>query len=231
MAKPRDHYPKALVPEHLTKMTIEKLPFDQVYYVEPGEAEEGASPAIFKSPDGRLVMSTSYAIDAEDEYPASPVGMVGVMKTYHISPETRGPVDCYIADLRFMNDLSLVDCDELSKCNDQEEIMAWLRELENTITFSGFIAAEPGADVDDSGRIKGSFFGDESLVDVLNRMRKHGDKQMKNFMRRESVPSKIAAVAKNSTISDEATPSEEQVDKPKKMDRTDLSVHFSHRNS
>jgi len=137
------HYDRALVPEHLTKQTIELLPFDQAYYISPGERDDYEPPAIFVTPERKLVMSRSHDIDVDDAYPESPIGLVGVMHVTYVDPESQALRDAYIADLRFISDNALVDVDP-GNCDaeNQEEYMGYLDMLNDTIEFDAFIAPE-----------------------------------------------------------------------------------------
>lgn len=180
----RQHYEQALVPEHLTKLTIEKLPFEKAFYVTPGERDDYEAPAIFVTADRRLSMSRSAVIDMDDAYPASPLGLVGVMRVPLIGSES-GVREAYIADLRFIEDHQLVDTDDLGvNLADQEEYMSWIAAMEDSIQFEAFIAPERGAEFDESIP-SGVFYGNPELHELLKKLRRRGNKRMKKFMQRE----------------------------------------------
>lgn len=222
MKQPRDTFPQAIVPEHLSKLTIEKLPLDRIYYVAPGERDDYESPVIFQSPDKRLLMSKSHAIDMADEYPASPVSMVGIMRTYIIDETTDSVREHYVADLRFIGDYDLVDTENIAADSDQEEYMAWMSQIENSITFSAFIAAEQHTEVQENGKVRGAFYGNPQLYDVLEKMNKRGNKLMKKFLCRLNSSEKLAKAAANSTI--KTAINSEQSDN--KSSAKNLSVEF-----
>lgn len=224
MKQPREAYPKAIVPEHLTKLSIEKLPFDHTYYIEPGEEDDYQPPAIYTSPDRRLVMSKNHAIDLEDEFPASPIGLVGVAKTYLINPSTNAIHEYFIADLRFISDHQLVSVEDIAPASSQEEYMAMVNELENSITFSAFIAAEGGDEIHDSGKVAGTFYGDPMLYEALKKMNKQGNKQMKKFLRRQKRSTMLAKSTINATDKIEQSPVEQHIGKS--QEAKDLSVQF-----
>lgn len=197
MKTPRDPIPLAVVPEHLTKLTIEKLPYDKAYYVSPGEHDDYEPPAIFVDPSRRLKMSKSHAIDTDHDKPTTPLGLVGVMRTYIISDSLHQPIrDVYVADLRFVEDHQLVDTDEItSGLLEQEEYMHWVAELEHTIEFSAFIAPEKGSEYTRKKIPPGTMYGNEELYGVLESLRERSDKIMKKFMKKEARQKKIAKVA------------------------------------
>lgn len=229
MKAPRDPIPLAVVPEHLTKLTIDKLPYDKPYYVSPGERDDYEPPVVFVDPNRRLKMSRSYAIDINHDKPTTPLGLVGVMRVVTISDSLAQPIrDVYVADLRFLEDHQLVDSDEItSGVLDQEEYMHWVAELENTIEFSAFIAPEQGSEYTKKNIPPGTMYGDSNLYSALEMLRERSDKIMKKFMRREATAKKMANVAEKAS----ADAKEQGDSNSQKEDTTkkDLSVPFSNR--
>lgn len=181
----RPTYEQALVPEHLTKLTIEKLPFEKPFYVTPGERDDYEAPSVFVTADRRLMMARSAAIDMDAAYPASPLGLIGVMRVPLIGADNNVR-EAYVADLRFLEDHQLVDTDDMQAgVVDQEEYMAWAEAIANSVQFEAFIAPEAGEDIDD-GAPSGTFYGNPELYDFLKKLRKRGNKRMKKFMQREA---------------------------------------------
>lgn len=175
------HYEKALVPEHLTKLTIEKLPLEKAYFVSPGDRESYEETAIFVSPDRRLMMSRTYAIDSDDARVSSPIGRVGISRIVLMDFETMKPRQAFIADLRFLEDHQLVDSDEMNEeMGDQEEFMEAVATLNNAVPFDAFIALERGEEID-KNIPKGTFYGDPQLHPHLKKLRKKGNKAVRRF--------------------------------------------------
>lgn len=103
------HHPGALVPEYLTSLTIEKIPVDTPYYVNPGDpTDDNSTSALFVTDDKQLRMSRSEIIDPESDYTGTPIGMVGIMKTL-VTDEQLGLREVYIADLRFIDNNAILD--------------------------------------------------------------------------------------------------------------------------
>lgn len=180
MKQSRETYPQAIVPEHLTKLTIENIPLDKPFYISPGERDDYQAPAVFVDHDNRLRMSRSTAVEPMDT--KWPIGHVGIMRSAQIDPETNTVRDIYIADLRMIETHSLVDYDEaVSAASDQEEYMAYVNELNDSIVFDGFIAAEAdGMETEDVAR--GIFYGNEALHPILNTLDKRTKKLVKRAM-------------------------------------------------
>lgn len=213
-------YSQALVPEHLVKLSIEKLPLEEAYYITPGERDDDRDPAIFVTPDRRLKMARSYAIDMDHAHPANPIGLVGVMHVAALNPDTLTIQEAYIADLRFIENHQLVDTDELTgSLLDQEEYVAWLAAIEDSVEFAGFIAPEAEFEIDEDIP-KGVFYGNPSLYPFLKKLRKRSNKIMKKFMEREAKPD---MTVESSTV-DEQKP----INK-KGKESSDLSVEFSNK--
>lgn len=177
MKTPRDFYPQALVPEHLTKLTIETLPLDRPYYIPPGGVNDYDSPAIYVDNEGRLRMSRATAIDEEDSCDTiTPIGVVGVMRSASIDETTGTLREVFVADLRMINSHSLADSKDVStSITNQEEYMRYVAELENSTIFDGFIAAETDS-MDSEDLPRGVFYGDESLHSILKMLDKRSKK-------------------------------------------------------
>ncbi len=186
MKKPIHSYDKALVPEHLTKQTIESLPFEKAYYINPGERDDFEAPNVFVTPDRQLAVSKSYSFDMDDVYPHVPLELVGLMHVAVVDTERQTVKDVYLADLRFLAENSLVDIDPSgSDVDDQESYMSMVNYLDNIVTIDAFIAPEPGDEIED-GVVPGTFYGDPALYPHLKKLRKRGNKLMKQFMEREA---------------------------------------------
>lgn len=182
MKKPRDTYPSARVPEHLTRLTVEKLPFDSPCYILPGELDDFEPPSIFVTPDRKLKISSGCEIPPAGTYPANPIGLIGIMRTFIIDPNTRQIREVLIADLRFIEPHQLVDFDDILSSlqgQDQEEFMHAAAWVDKALFIDGFIAAEPE---DDSDIPTGSLYGDELLYEPLLRLGSQSDTLMQSFL-------------------------------------------------
>jgi hypothetical protein len=227
------HYDRALVPEHMTKQTIENLPVGKVFYVTPGERDDYDEPAIFVTPDRRLVMSKDHAIDVDDQYPPTPLERVGIMHEF-IPDGLTGGRDVYVADLRYIVENELVDIDP-GNCDaeTQEEYMAYLDMLTNTVQFDAFIAPKRGAEVNDDGVVPWTSHGDPALLPLLKTLRKHGDKRMRKYMQREAKQvanvnrtDAVSAVAVAAVVTPPEKPTQAQPEKEKAP--AYLASPFSH---
>lgn len=184
MKRQIDEYPKPLVPEHLTKLTIEKLPFEEPFFIPPGDRDDYEDGAIFVTEDRILRMSKSFAVSPEAAHPVSPVGLVGVMRIPRFDAESQTVSEVFIADLRFIEDHQLVDAGGIAlDASDQEEFMAWVDTINDSVSFAAFIAPEHGSEIDDDVP-KGTLYGDPSLYPHLKKLRKGGDEAMKKFLKR-----------------------------------------------
>lgn len=191
MKRPIDTYNRALVPEHLTKQTIESIPLEKPYYIAPGERDDFDAPTIFVGPDRQLMMARGYAIDMDDAHPYSPLELVGVMHVVVIKDGTSTAHDAYVADLRFIEDNSLVDLDQSDNATmDQEEYMRLVSDIEESITFDAFIAPEKGGTIKKTG-VPSCYYGDPSLYSYLDVLKKRGDKLIKRYLSQEANPSPV----------------------------------------
>lgn len=177
MKQPRDSYPQAFVPEHLTKLTIDMLPLDIPFYISPGERDDYEPPAVYVDHDKRLRMSRSVAVDSADSLTNGvPFGLVGVMRSTHIDEETNTVKEVYVADLRMVDAYSLVSSDDINTMMlDQEEYMQYVAELERSIVFDGLIVADSD-DMDNKDLPRGAFYGSEAVhsqLKVLSKRSKH----------------------------------------------------------
>lgn len=139
-----EHYPRALVPEHLVKLTIANLPLNSVYYVPPGNHDDWEPPAIFVDSKRRLRMNTEYVIEpAHRKRTAKRIGRVGVMRSVVVNQETGDLSTAYVADLRGIGDHALVDMFGLDRTmDDTEEWMKGYSSIEKSVVFDGFMAYE-----------------------------------------------------------------------------------------
>lgn len=212
----KDPYPRARVPEHLTSLSIEKLPLDTPFYLSPGEKDDYEPPIVFVDAERQLKVSKSADIDIDHEFPASPIGLVGVMKTIAIDSVALTFREVYVADLRFIGDHQLMDAGEgQMDVDDQEDYMHWLALMNDSIVIDGFIAPELGAEIDKDVP-RGTLYGDEELHDSLKFLRKKGNKIMKRFMKRE------ATAVKN-------LPKPESKDEDKKQEVKEATITFSNK--
>lgn len=217
------HYPRPLVPEHLTKLTIEKLPLSEVFFISPGERDDYQAPAIFVTAERELVMAKSYAIDADDAYPSNPLGLIGVMRIPIIDERSNSIRDAFVADLRFIDNHQLVDAEDTALENvDQEQFMAWVSSIEDSVVFEGFIAPEPDEDMD-RDIPKGIFYGATELHPFLKQLRKRSNRVMKKYIKRQSRPATPTLAVDTGQAVPITIPNE---DKPKGK-KVDLGVRFS----
>jgi hypothetical protein len=223
MKRPVYSYDRPLVPEHLTKMTIEKLPFDEAYYISPGERDDYEPPVIFVTPDRELKMSKAYAIDIDEVLPMSPLGLVGIMRVAILDPASGKINEALIGDLRFLEDHQLVDSDDaVTSMLDQEEFMAWVAAFENSMTFDGFIAPEAGFEIDEHDIPNGTMYGDEALHPFMKKLRKRSNKIMKKFMKREA----RGDIATHEHTPDTSLKPNIEVSEQKTKPASELSVKF-----
>lgn len=182
------------VPDYMSQLTIETLPLDTAYYIDPGDKDDYEPPAIFIGEARRLVMSRQVTIDDEDRNPPSPLELIGVMRTVYVDPE-HGPKTAYVADTRFMQPYSLSDFDRLSMSgSDQEEFMAWAEHLRDVIHFSGFLALQPKAHIKRNGTMPpAEIYGSPALYPALDQLRKKGDRRIKAYMKLHASPSVVPA--------------------------------------
>lgn len=211
-----DPYPRAIVPEHLTSLSIENLPFETPFYLSPGEKDDYEPPVVFVDAERQLKVSKSAEIDIDHKFPESPIGLIGVMKTILIDSSAQTIKEVYIADLRFIGDHQLMDGEEGQiDTDDQEEHLHWVALMNDSIVIDGFIASELEDEIDEDIP-KGTLYGDEQLHDSLRFLRKKGNKIMKKFMKRQ------AAVAAN-------LPKPENKDEDKKQEAKEATVTFSNK--
>jgi len=192
----KDFYPQAKVPEHLTPLTIERLPMDSPFYLTPGDIDEYEPPVVFVDAERRLKVSRSADIEPDQEFPPSPIGLVGIMKTVIIDRTTQTLREVYIADLRFLEDHQLTDGGEDHiDMDNQEEHMHWLTLMNDSLVIDGFIAPEQGEEIDEDIP-KGILYGNVELHDSLKFLRKRSNKIMKKFMKLEAAGGSISSKSK-----------------------------------
>lgn len=182
MTGPKYHYERALVPEFLTRQTIETIPLDEPYYISPGERDDHTEAAVFMLPDRSLVMPRSYCIDMDDKDPGYIAGKVGVMRIALID-NLRGEVrTAYVADLRFIEDNALVDKDTNAKIIETPDgIMNTVHDALDTVTFEAFIASEQGADLED-GLLPATYYGNPVFYPHLDVLREQSDLFFARFL-------------------------------------------------
>ena len=187
MKRPDVPFENPFVPDYLTELTIENLPLDVPYYIEPGSREDYEAPAVFVTGERRLAMSKQFIIDDEDRHPHSPLELVGVMRTIYYD-EQNGPTTAYVADTRFLPPYSLSDFDQLQFSGDnQEEFMAWSEHIKNVVHFAGFLSLHPKAEIKRSGAMPAAeVYGHAGMYPALDRLRKVGDKSIKRFMQSQN---------------------------------------------
>lgn len=210
MAKSNRHYDKPLVPEYMTRLTIDKLPFDTAYYVNPGEQDDFGPPKLFVTQDRQLKMACAQPISPEDTEPNTPLGLVGVMRVMVYSGEgdDKDVHEAYIADLRFIDFHGLINTDETAEGVDERIRDEALTYLNNSIAFHGFIAPEYDPDSDDDIP-KAVYYGPGNLRDHLKALKKQGNRAMKAFVRVNEV--KEANIGKSEPALEETTSPEEKV--------------------
>lgn len=212
MKRPDTFFENPFAPDHLSQLTIETLPLDTVYYVDPGDKDDYEPPAIFINNDRRLAMSRNVTIDEDDRFPASPLELVGVMRTFYVDA-VRGPVTSYVADTRFLQPYSLSDFERTSMAGmDQEEFMGWAEHMKDVIHFAGFLALGPKAEVSRRGNMPpAEIYGDPVLYPALARLRKAGDKRIKRFVQEQSTQEAVKPVT--ATQAATATPATPETEK------------------
>lgn len=224
MKGPIFHHDRALVPEHLTKQTIETAEFDVPFYIEPGDEDDYDGPKVFVTPDRRLVMSRTETLARADAYPQEPLGKIAVMRVALLNTESLAARDAFVADLRFMEDGGLISVEpqELDGEN-QGEYMRMAHILDDTITFDAFIAAEGEFDITDPN-VPGAFYGNKELYPFLRSLRKRGNEVLARYIERQSKHD-VTVTEDGATTEDQKTETEE------KAKQTDyLTSPFSHGN-
>lgn len=207
-------YENPFVPEYMSQLTIETLPLDTPYYIDPGDKDSYEPPAIFITEQRRLAMSRQFVVDDEDRRPGSPLELVGVMRTAYVDPSS-GPVTAYVADMRFMTPYSLSDFDKLSLTStDQEEFMAWAEHLKDVIHFGGFLALQPKANIKRNGTMPGAeVYGSPVLYPALDKLRQKGDKLIKGFMKAQASPVRPASATATTTTNPDTEKTPEKSEK------------------
>ncbi len=183
-----EHYDRALVPEHLTGLTIENLPLDEAFFIFP-EGDNGYSPpTVFVGANRELVINRDYDIDMDTKKPGTPVGRVGVMRTMVIHPDTNEVTEHIIADLRFVEWHSLTHVDNGPQdISDQESFMALVDLVAQGLVVDAFIAPDKDFNYEKDKKIpKGTFFGPSELYPNLDKLQERGSKLMKKFLSREA---------------------------------------------
>lgn len=217
-----DNYPGALVPSHLTSLTVDKLPADRAFFVSPGDPyeDDADSPVIFVADDRQLRMSRIEIISPDTEHVPDIIGRVGIMRTLLTDPQF-GFREAYVADLRFIDNNGILDIGSPSLAgHDQELFMDWIDMVDASVVFDGFIAPEPGDEFDvDEKLSRGVLYGSEAVRPALKRLRKRGNRAMKSFMMRQAKPD----------VRVEADAGEpEDMQKPDSGKPKSLDVTFSH---
>lgn len=190
-----EFYEQAIVPEHLTRLSIENLPLDEAFYISPGDKEDYEPPAIFVNHERKLMISREHDIDQDDIKPGTPVGLVGVMRTMVINSVTNKVTEHCIADLRFIEWHSLIDVSEVSQSmTDQESFMSFVDMVNEALQVDAFISLDVDYDFEVGKKIpKGTFYGSPELYPNLEQLQKRGSKLMKKFLeQRVSVQPKAA---------------------------------------
>lgn len=191
MTRPRDHYPLPIVPEHLSGMTIERLPLDTPVYVKLGGDEIYDDPTFFVSEDRHLMMSKSYDITYDDQHPTNPRGCIGIMRVAIINPATGRIEDKLIADLRLLNDAPLTDlANRAPDMTDQETYMSYASMLENSVTFDGFVASDSEPPITDTVP-QGLYYGATELHVALEFLEKCSNMKLKKYIRTQQKFDKI----------------------------------------
>ena len=189
-----EHYDRALVPEHLTGLTIENLPLDEAFFIFPGENNGYDTPTVFVGPGRELMINSECDIDMGTNKPGTPVGRVGIMRTMVINPGTNEVTEHVIADLRFVEWHSLMHIDNSSQdMSDQESFMIVVDFVADSTAVDAFIAPDKDFDFEKSKKIpEGTFFGPPELYPNLEALQKRGSKLMKKVLdRRVSNKSKV----------------------------------------
>lgn len=194
MESQNNNYEQAFVPEHLTALTIDILPLDEVYYIEPDDRDTyETTPGIFVADNRNLKMSRDYSIDMDDGACEVPVGRVAIMRVALIDPEALTVRDAFIADLRFIENHQLTDMARLmSGSSNQEESMYLADVIGNSVAFNGFIAPEADFEIDQDIP-EGTLYGPESLHPHLEFLRGRTNEVMERYLQREAQVDEVVA--------------------------------------
>lgn len=222
--KRQKHYPGALIPEHLTTMTVEHLPLDTPFYVMPGDPKDKDEPlTVFTTDDRKLRMSRTEIIDGDADVPHMPMGHVGIMRTL-VPDEQHGMREVYVADLRLVDNHEIINLGNASLVeSDQEDFMDWTAMVTETVHIEAFIAPDADDEFDPHEDFpKGALYGDDSLYPALKLLRKRTNKVMKRFARQQANPDFMG----DAEVEDAESTSSEKQRKQIGAKSTSLSVKF-----
>lgn len=171
----RETFPRAIVPDHLTVRTVANLPPDEPVTIPLFQDtwDYHNRPTLLVDNDRNLRARLSTEIPlAPAGSSKSPLGRAGIMRIALIGDDTirTGTV----ADLRFIKK-PIFELDSEAP-DDVEEARDWFRQYEESITVDAFIANDPNS-------YNGVYYGPAELYPALDRLRKHGNKALRNFQR------------------------------------------------
>ena len=157
------------LPEHLLPTTIENMPLDKAYFIEPSN--------ILLSSDNRLWLNGNAEIDDDARYPESVYGSVAIVRTTNVVAETNEIQDVFIADFRYAEDeesrLEFKQADyrydELHTGDEEDDIRAQQDAIHQLP-----IAAIVIKDIDGAGAL---IVGDKAFTDVALQLAGHVDDQ------------------------------------------------------
>ena len=157
------------LPEHLLPTTIENIPLDRVYFIEPSN--------ILLSDDNRLWLNGNAEIDDDAHYPESVYGSVAIVRTTNVVAETNEIQDVFIADFRYVEDeesrLEFKQADyrydELHTGDEEDDIRAQQDAIHQLP-----IAAIVIKDIDEAGAL---IIGDKTFTEAALQLMEHVDSQ------------------------------------------------------
>ena len=200
MINPADIYPKALVPEFLTELSIEKLPLETPLYIHIDELDE-YDVGLFVDSESRLRISKDCQLPPASEETDSPIGKIGIMKTHVIDSEARSLRCAYVADLRFIDNHRLSTMPHNSP-DMEEEYMDIIDELNDSIAFDAFVTKNLERR-DRRGEPMAAFYGDESFHEALSTLGDQGDRLMNRYLKSQK-KAKLAAKATKESMKESA---------------------------
>lgn len=183
MSRSRDHYPKALVPQHITPTYVRNLEVDTPAYLEADSTSDDfyIRPNVFVTPDRELRLRLSAEITQEDREPYSPLGRVGIMRVVLMDGESLSLRQGIVADLRYVNDTLDETIDEAP--DDQEELNEWLDARADSVAVDAFIA-------NDRDAYNGAYYGAPEFYPSLDALRKRGSSIFRSYKQQERARAK-----------------------------------------
>ena len=170
----RDHFPKAIVPNHITPTYLSTLPIEVPVFVNlyDGSDEEYVRRNMFVTADRQLRARCSVEITDDEYNPTSPLGRVGIMRAVLLN-DPRLPTGT-VADLRYVH-AAIPDDEEIP--DDQEYMNDWLNNHADSVAIDAFIA-------NDADQFNGAYYGPEAFYPALDMLRQAGNKLFRSYRNR-----------------------------------------------